>query len=88
MLDVAAAAQAPHGFPQRPLWLLAAPRPLGTDPAAAELKLVSGPERIETGWWDGAEVGRDYFVGRSARGEALWLYRERGGAWFVHGVFA
>ena len=23
-----------------------------------------------------------------ARGEALWLYRERGGDWFVHGVFA
>jgi len=74
--------------PVRPLWLLASPRPLGADPAAAEVRLVSGPERIETGWWDGFEVGRDYFVGRSARGEALWLYREREGAWYVHGVFA
>ena len=72
----------------RPLWLLASPRPLGADPAAAEVRLVSGPERIETGWWDGNDVGRDYFVGRSARGEALWLYREREGKWFVHGVFA
>jgi protein ImuB len=78
----------PHSFPLRPLWLLAAPRALGPDPAAAELKLLSGPERIETGWWDGADVGRDYFVGCSPRGEALWLYRERGGNWFVHGVFA
>jgi protein ImuB len=75
-------------FPLRPLWLLASPRALGADPTAAELKLLSGPERIETGWWDGAEVGRDYFVGRSTHGEALWLYRERGGDWFVHGVFA
>jgi protein ImuB len=75
-------------FPVRPLWLLSSPRPLGADPAAAEIKLVSGPERIETGWWDGKDVGRDYFVGRNARGEALWLYRERGGEWFVHGVFA
>ena len=75
-------------FPLRPLWLLAAPRPLGADPAAAMLELVSGPERIETGWWDGEDVGRDYFVGRSMRGEALWLYRDRSGAWFLHGMFA
>jgi protein ImuB len=74
--------------PLRPLWLLAAPRPLGSDPAAAELALLSGPERIETGWWDGIEVGRDYFVGRSKRGEELWLYRDRGGEWFMHGLFA
>ena len=75
-------------FPIRPLWLLSSPRPLGTDPITAEIRLESGPERIETGWWDGFEVGRDYFVGRNARGKALWLYRERGGEWFVHGVFA
>jgi protein ImuB len=74
--------------PIRPLWLFPAPRPLGRDPAAVELELLSGPERIETGWWDCDEIGRDYFVGRSARGEALWLYRDRGGEWFAHGVFA
>lgn len=72
----------------RPLWLFASPQPLGTDPTSSELKLLAGPERIETGWWDGEDVGRDYFVGRNAQGEALWLYRERGGDWFVHGVFA
>ena len=72
----------------RPLWLLSSPRPLGADPMAVEIRLVSGPERIETGWWDGFEVGRDYFVGCNARGETLWLYREREGEWFVHGVFA
>ena len=72
----------------RPLWLFSSPRPLGADPAAAEVKLVSGPERIETGWWDSGDVGRDYFVGRNARGEELWLYRDRGGEWFAHGVFS
>jgi protein ImuB len=72
----------------RPLWLLPAPRPLGTDPAAAQLRLLSGPERIETGWWDGEDVGRDYFVGCNSRGEELWIYRDRRGKWFVHGVFA
>jgi len=72
----------------RPLWLLAHPRHLDADPAAAQLRLLSGPERIESGWWDGGEVGRDYFVGRDAQGETLWLYRDRGGRWFVHGIFA
>jgi protein ImuB len=55
-------------FPVRPLWLFAEPRPLGAEPASAELKLLSGPERIESGWWDGNEIGRDYFVGRDAQG--------------------
>ncbi len=72
----------------RPLWLVAEPRALDADPATAQLQLLCGPERIESGWWDGSEIGRDYFVGRDAQGENLWLYRDRGGAWFVHGVFA
>ena len=75
-------------FPVRPLWLFAEPRPLGAEPASAELKLLSGPERIESGWWDGHEIGRDYFVGRDAQGAEVWLYRDRGGQWFVQGVFA
>jgi protein ImuB len=74
--------------PVRPLWLFAEPRPLGAEPASSELKLLSGPERIEAGWWDGNEVGRDYFVGRDAQGAEVWLYRDRGGQWFVQGVFA
>ena len=75
-------------WPTRPLWLLTTPRSIGVDPAAAQMKLKSGPERIETGWWDGDDVGRDYFVGSDARGEELWIYRDRKGEWFIHGVFA
>jgi len=78
----------PRVYPVRPLWLFAEPRPLGGEPASAELKLLSGPERIESGWWDGEEIGRDYFVGRDAEGAEVWLYRDRGGQWFVQGVFA
>jgi len=52
------------------------------------LSLLSGPERIESGWWDGGEIGRDYFVGSDAQGGELWLYRDRGGQWFVHGIFS
>jgi protein ImuB len=72
----------------RPLWLLPEPYALAGGPSEASLALESGPERIESGWWDGQDIGRDYFVGRNERGEALWLYRDRGGQWFVHGVFA
>jgi protein ImuB len=49
---------------------------------------MGGPERIETGWWDGQPCSRDYFVGRNEQGEQLWLFRDRGGGWFVHGLFA
>ncbi|MGH8715095.1 MAG: Y-family DNA polymerase [Casimicrobiaceae bacterium] len=83
-----ATARLPAVARRRPLWLLSRPRPLGVDPAAAQLSLQSGPERIESGWWDGGEIGRDYFVGSDAQGAALWLYRDRGGEWFVHGIFA
>ena len=82
------AASLPADPPRRPLWLLPRPRPLGADPASAQLCLLSGPERIESGWWDGGEIGRDYFVGSDAQGGELWLYRDRGGQWFVHGIFA
>ncbi len=75
-------------LPVRPLWLLPEPYALATDPTDAALQLASGPERIEGGWWDGGDIGRDYFVRRNVRGEALWLYRDREGGWFVHGLFA
>jgi len=66
----------------RPLWLLEPPRRIG----AGEYALLSGPERIESGWWDGDDVRRDYYI--AAQGRALaWIYRAREG-WFLHGWFA
>jgi error-prone DNA polymerase len=46
----------------RPLWLLEESRRL----AESEFTLLSGPERIECGWWDGDEAKRDYFIARLA----------------------
>jgi protein ImuB len=66
----------------RPLWLLEPPRRLGE----GDFVLLAGPERIESGWWDGEDVARDYFI--AARGPSLaWIYRAREG-WFLHGLFA
>ena len=72
--------EAPPG--PRPLWLLEPPRRIGE----GEYALLAGPERIESGWWDGDDVVRDYFI--AARGASLaWIYRAREG-WFLHGLFA
>ncbi|NMQ28763.1 DNA polymerase Y family protein [Candidatus Accumulibacter phosphatis] len=81
----------------RPLWLLARPLALremaGRPQCGGSLRLLAGPERIESGWWDASEpaalgdVRRDYFVAISMRNEWLWIFRCRAG-WFLHGVFA
>ncbi len=48
-----------------------------------------GPERIETAWWRGPTVRRDYYVVETESGERLWVFRSlRDGGWFLHGVFA
>jgi protein ImuB len=93
--DAKAARAAPTGDAAlRPFWLLAAPRPLAEVDAVPHhggpLRLVAGPERIETGWWDGGDVARDYFVAEAPDRSLVWVYRERRapGGWFLHGLFA
>jgi len=82
-----------QGRADRPLWLLPEPRPLdvrGQRPwYGGPLDLGTERERIETGWWDGLEVARDYFVATTDGGARLWIYRDRHGrrGWFLHGVF-
>jgi protein ImuB len=77
----------------RPLWLLRAPRALGTENGRplcqGRLRLIAGPERIESGWWDGHPARRDYYVARNKNGETFWIFREhrKGESWFLHGVF-
>jgi protein ImuB len=47
-----------------------------------------GPERIETGWWRGPMVARDYYRIETAAGRRFWLFREREEErWFLHGLF-
>lgn len=67
----------------RPSILLPIPVPL-----QEKVTLVPNPERIVTGWWDGNQAIRDYFVGRSYDGRWLWLFRDNQKCWFIHGVFS
>jgi protein ImuB len=47
-----------------------------------------GPERIETGWWRGPSVRRDYFRVETEAGLRAWLFRDlRRERWFLHGWF-
>ncbi|HEX5314964.1 MAG TPA: DNA polymerase Y family protein, partial [Gammaproteobacteria bacterium] len=91
----AKSASPPAAAGPRPLWLFARPRPLPAREgipwhANRPLALASGPERIEAGWWEGGDVGRDYYLARSDAGARLWIYRDHrdGGAWFLHGLFS
>ncbi len=72
-------------------------RPLYQGP----LHLLSGPHRVEGGWWhrvveDGQQtnkfVARDYWVALSEHAGVLWVYQERLAddrtAWYLHGSFA
>jgi protein ImuB len=71
------------GWPlHRPLWLLPEPQPLaelGGQPcwAGQPLRLLAGPQRLETGWWDQQPALRDYYVGQTAMGGLLWVFCHR-----------
>ena len=85
-----ASADVPGGV--RPAWLLPRPQPLRVEQGRpcyqGRLDLLQGPERIESGWWDGVDVQRDYYVAADASGRRLWIFREPAGDWYLHGVFA
>lgn len=74
------------GLPPRPAWLLPQPVPL-RDPRP---RIVSGPERLESGWWDGDDARRDYYVLETSQGQRAWAFAPPGeqGGWMLHGWFA
>jgi len=75
-----------EGILPRPTWLLERPIPL-RGPAP---ELLAGPERLETGWWDGEPVRRDYYVAQTSLGQRAWIFCAAGqqGPWMLHGWFA
>jgi len=91
--DAGCANNAQQSLPRRPLWILPVPQPLternGRPRRRGALRLASEPERIESGWWDGAGIARDYFTVIDIHGVRLWVFRERTTphGWFLHGVF-
>jgi protein ImuB len=78
--------------PVRPLWMLPEPLELrvqdGQPVFRSVLDIQTGPERIETGWWDGKDVRRDYYVASNLQGMKLWVFEDRRqSGWYLHGLF-
>ncbi|WP_462158945.1 Y-family DNA polymerase [Pseudoalteromonas sp. GB56] len=66
----------------RPNFLIT-PTPL-TEP----LCILRGPERIQSHWWQQAQVERDYYVGENNQGQLCWVFKDKQQQWFVQGYFA
>jgi protein ImuB len=45
-----------------------------------EVVKAHGPERIETAWWRGPTVRRDYYVVETSDGGRYWIFRRLGGS--------
>ncbi|MBL4609037.1 MAG: Y-family DNA polymerase [Pseudomonadaceae bacterium] len=78
--------QSQQPAPPRPGWLMPEPTRLSVAPSA----ILAGPERIESGWWDGADIRRDYFLVQTDQGQLAWVFRPVGesGPFWLHGWFA
>lgn len=89
----------------QPTWCFAEPLKLhskGDMPMyQGPLLLLTGPHRVEGGWWDrvkedGEErtrnVGRDYWLAASEHAGTVWVFQERLGvaepSWYLDGIFA
>lgn len=99
-----ATTQPPRTHHPLPTWILEPPQALSMvtiGPQQQEvpfyqgrLHILAGPHRIESGWWDGAHVSRDYYIARSERAGLLWVFKDRqardlaNSPWYLHGLFA
>ena len=83
---------APDGPPQS-FMVRSRQRPLAGSREGIPARLLRivrhwGPERIETAWWRGQLVRRDYYRVEIEDGRWFWLFRDlRNGRWFWHGSF-
>ncbi len=77
-VEIAAIAVVPDGPPSRLRW----------QSSPETVVECTGPERLETGWWRGRHIRRDYFRVTCESGRRCWLFRDRqNGKWFLHGWF-
>jgi protein ImuB len=100
-------ARKPAAAPEmpQPTWVLPQPLKLATrghrPMYQGVLHLLTGPHRVEGGWWHRigqgeqsttAHVERDYWVVLSEHAGVLWVFQQRLAgdetAWYLHGIFA
>jgi protein ImuB len=88
--------------PSRPTFLLSSPRLIDVPLLSADglpvrfrwkgqfhvVTRSRGPERIETAWWRGPTVRRDYYIFETDHGGRFWMFRGlRKRSWFLHGTY-
>ncbi len=72
-----------------------APQPHGLEtvridgPGGHETEVISsrGPTRVEAEWWSGDPLERDYYEVETKDGGRYWVFREKSGAVYLHGIF-
>ncbi len=71
-------------FPRQwPSFLLPMPKAINLN----DYEIITGPERIEGGWWEAPSVRRDYYIAKRNQ-QTVWLFRRDDGQWFLQGLFA
>lgn len=70
---------------ERPLWLLPEPRAI----MPHQFALRGDAERIESGWWDGGDVRRDYYLAHCSDNTLCWIFHELDPpcGWYLQGYF-
>ena len=96
-------AASPRAAPPRPTQLLPKPLPIRVIALVPDgpptwlawrgreyvVARAWGPERIETAWWRGPDIRRDYFRVTVESGEQFWIFHSpTDGRWYLHGMFA
>lgn len=52
------------------------------------VRSLTGPERVQTQWWQESTVHRDYYRLQTTQGPEFWAFRDlTDGTWFLHGIF-
>ncbi|MGI9473512.1 MAG: Y-family DNA polymerase [Rubripirellula sp.] len=74
------------------------PERIRLDGRVHEIVMHWGPERIESGWWKGASIGRDYYRIETDQGQWWWIFRNLVSksraesnprySWMLHGRFS
>lgn len=95
-------AEAPPFASARPMVLLPSPEPVRVTSIAVDgspagfrwnsrlyrVAHCTAVERIATAWWqDAGSIQRDYCRIETTSGARFWLFRDRNGDWFLHGLF-
>lgn len=79
-------------YPQNPSRLSATPQPLWLlpqpQPCAAPRNIISGPQRISSGWWQADDYQRRDYYQVHQQQQLLWVFRDEYKRWFIHGYFS